>query len=225
MEYFNENKSILSESFEKCVKGYHLINEDPIKESPWENINALVFKHSGCNIILLSGGSHKPGADLTCLINKEEISFSNKSARRYKSSFKISSYRLTRVCSSRDNGTIEEIIAEINKRKNFGYYSIIVREESDTSIRYEWYVIPADYPELNPESYVWKKKVNKKDSVTGWETDEINGSSMSISFSMSSQLWIDLKITDELKKFRISKLKVKKERKYDYIELYEKIKE
>jgi len=30
-------------NFAKCVKGYHLINDDPIKESPWEDINAIIL--------------------------------------------------------------------------------------------------------------------------------------------------------------------------------------
>ena len=29
----------LATNFTKCVKGYHLINDDPIKEARWEDIN------------------------------------------------------------------------------------------------------------------------------------------------------------------------------------------
>jgi hypothetical protein len=48
------------------------------------------------------------------------------------------------------------------------------------------------------------------------------GTSMSITFSMSSQLWIDVKITEELKKFVVASCRVHRGRKYNYIQLYEK---
>lgn len=37
----------LSGNFEKCARGYHLINDDPIKETPWDDINAQVLNSSG----------------------------------------------------------------------------------------------------------------------------------------------------------------------------------
>jgi len=118
----------LSENFIKCVKGYHLINDDPIKETPWEDINAQVLITSGYTIDAQSNGSHKSGADLVCSLGE----LSNKSTQ-YDSitSFKISSYRLTTVCSDKTPGNIERIIDEINSRKNFKYYSIIVRDEKE----------------------------------------------------------------------------------------------
>jgi len=67
------------------------------------------------------------------------------------------------------------------------------------------------------------KNRNKKGSVIGWNTDVINGSSMSISFSMSSQLWINLSITDDIKKYIVGTTTVKIGRKYNYIDLYEKL--
>ncbi len=211
-------------NFSKCVKGYHLVNDDPIKESPWEDINAIVLNASGCSVNSKSNGSHQSGGDLSCSLGE----FSNKSTQ-YESgnkSFKISSYRLTTVCSDKTPGNIEDIIAEINIRKNFTFYSIIVRQDTETHILYEWYLIPSDFPALNPASYKWHAKLGKKgknkDAITGWETNELNGSSMSITFSMSSQLWIHLSITDDMKKFIIGSCCVNRGRKYNYIQLYEK---
>jgi hypothetical protein len=212
----------LSDNFTKCVKGYHLINDDPIKETPWEDINAQVLAASGCIINSQSKGSHKSGADLSCSFG----AFSNKSTQYEigNKSFKISSYRLTTVCSDKTPGKIEDIIAEINSRKNFKFYSIIVRYENDNEIQYDWYVIPSDYPQLNPSSYKWTQKVGKqgknKGMTTGWETNTIEGSSMSITFSMSSQLWLDIVIIEEMKKFIIASCKVNKGRKLNYIQLY-----
>ena len=219
-----ESLKNLSVNFTKCVKGYHLINDDPIKETPWEDINAQILSTSGCIINSKSNGSHKPGADLSCSLG----AFSNKSTQYEtgNTSFKLSSYRLTTVCSDKTTGKIEDIIAEINRRKNFKFYSIIVRYEKDNVIQYDWYLIPGDYPQFNPSSYKWTPKVGKqgknKGSATGWETDTIAGSSMSITFSMSSQLWLDIVITEEMKKFIIASCKVNIGRKLNYIQLYDR---
>jgi len=37
----------LSSNFEKCVKGYHIVNDNPIKKTPWEDINAIILNASG----------------------------------------------------------------------------------------------------------------------------------------------------------------------------------
>ena len=213
----------LDTNFKKCVKGYHLINDDPIKETPWEDINSLILKASGCEVKSQSNGSHKSGVDLYCSLGN----FSNKSTQydAGKKSFKISSYRLTTVCSDKTPGTIVDIISEINKRKNFNYYSIIVREATEKHILYDWYLIPSTYPEFNPSSYTWHPKYGKtgknKGNITGWETESLNGSTMSISFSMSSQLWLHINITEAMKKFIISSCTVNLGRKYNYIQLYD----
>jgi hypothetical protein len=120
---------------------------------------------------------------------------------------------------------MDDIIAEIDNRKNFTFYSIIVREDSDTQILYDWYLIPSDFPALNPASYGWHPKLGKvgknKGATTGWATMPLDGSSMSITFSMSSQLWMDVAITDELKSFIVGSCCVSRGRKFNYIQLYE----
>lgn len=213
----------LSDNFTKCVRGYHFINDDPIKETPWEDINAQILTASGIIINSQSNGSHKSGADLSCSLGD----LSNKSTQYEtgeKNSFGVSSYRLTTVCSDKTPGESRDITAEINRRKNFKHYSIIVRYEKGNEIQYDWYLIPSDYPQFNPSSYKWTPKVGKqgknKGSTTGWETDTIDGSSMSITFSMSSQLWLHIVITEEMKKFIIASCKVNKGRKLNYIQLY-----
>ena len=214
--------AILGENFAKCVKGYHLVNQDPIKESPWEDINVIVMEASGCAVKSQASGSHKSGADLSCSLGD----FSNKSSQYAASSFGISSYRLSSVCSNKAPGQIEDIISEINRRKNFNYYSIIVRAELGGQFHYDWYLIPSDLPELNPESYTWRPSLGKtakhKGEVTGWETDELNGSSMSITFSMSSQLWINLHITEQMKQYIVGSCRADIGRKYNYIDLFER---
>ena len=209
--------------FKRCVRGYHLINLDPIKEAVWESINSQVLTHSGGTIYEKSSGSHSPGSDISSSVGN----FSNKSVK-YESPkhdhFNISSYRLTTVCSADNPGNIAEIIAEINKRKNFQYYSIIARDEMLDKIYYDWVILPADHPALNPSSYTWEpaigKRGKKKDIQVGWNTNVVNGSSMSISFSMSSQLWISINITEEMKNlYIVASTQVKKQIIMDYVEL------
>ena len=200
------------------------MNDAPIKETTWEDINAQVLSASGCIINSQSNGSHKPGADLSCSLG----AFSNKSTQYEtgNNSFEVSSYRLTTVCSDKTPGKIENIIAQINSKKNFKFYSIIVRDEKDNEIQYDWYLIPSDYPQFNPSLYKWTPKIGKqgknKGSMIGWETDTIDGSNMDITFSMSSQLWVYIAITEEIKKCLIASCKVNKGRKLNYIKLYDR---
>jgi hypothetical protein len=219
-----EIRSKLADNFTKCVNGYHIILNEPIKEAIWEEINAQILEASECVVENRSNGSHKPGADLSCSLGQ----FSNKTTQ-YETgnhSFEMSSYRLTVCCSDKNPGKIEDILAEIERRKDFKFYSILVRDEGEKTIHYDWYLIPSDYPQFNPSSYKWAPMMGKrgknKDSVIGWETDVLHGSSMSITFSMSSQLWLDISITEEMKTFLIASCKVTKDRKLTFIQLFEK---
>jgi hypothetical protein len=196
---------------------------DPIKESVWETINTQVLTHSGCTVFSQASGSHSPGSDISSSVGN----FSNKSVK-YESSLhnhiNISSYRLTVACSAGNPGNVSEIIAEINKKKNFQYYSIIARDESPEVIHYDWIVLPADHPTVNPASYTWMPMIGKrgknKDAQIGWQTDVINGSSMSITFSMSSQLWMSVSITEEMKHtFTVASAQAKKKTIMDYVQL------
>jgi hypothetical protein len=205
----------LNTYFVKCVKGYHWINDDPIKESTWEAINSQILKAADFKLDYQSKGSHKPGADIYC----EEFGggLSNKSAKYEKKrlGFKMSSYRLTTVCNETTPGTEESIIDAIEKRKNFQYYSILVRDEQATKIDYDWFLIPAN------------KRECKKQTQVGWETEcklkNNGGTSMSIAFNMSSQLWIFVQLTDELREYKIGSCSVNlEERQMNYIQLFER---
>jgi hypothetical protein len=208
-------------NFSKCVSGYHAVNDDPIKEAVWEDIYVQILVASGCTVHSKACGSHKSGADIVCDLGD----FSNKSTQydSDKSSFKISSYRLTTVFSEKSPGKAEDIVKEINARKNFKYHSIIVRDDKGGEITYDWYLIPVDHPVFDPASYTWTPKIGKigknAGAHVGWATNSIHGSSMSITFSMSSQLWIDVRITDELKSYIVSSHTVKKGRSLNYIQL------
>jgi hypothetical protein len=203
----------LETGFKLCVKGYHMLNADPIKEAVWETINSQVFKYSGIQVISQACGSHSPGCD----IETNKGKFSNKSAK-YEAKgreFNISSYRMTATTNAENPGTPEEICAEINKRKNFDYYSVILREEipnggvqPNVGFKYDWYLIPSDYPAFNPSNFNWVPTIGKRGKnagkQVGWDTSgSISGveGSMSITFSMSSQLWVQIKVTEELKQF------------------------
>jgi len=221
-----ENIELIDINFKKCVKGYHLINSSSINETIWEDINAIIFSSLGINIYSKSDGSHSSGMDINCSLGR----ISNKSAKysNNKKSIDISSYRLTTVCSEKKCGTPTEIIEEINKRKNFDYYSFIVRDETDKeNISYDWLLIPSNYLILDPSSYDWEPTIGKrgknKDAQVGWNTNEINGCKMSITFSMSSQLWIHIEMTEEIKKFIVASAVVENKPKYNYIDLLDKL--
>ena len=221
-----ENTELIDTNFKKCVTGYHLINSSAINETVWEDINAVIFTSLGIEVYSKSDGSHSSGMDIDCSFGK----ISNKSAKysSNQSSIDISSYRLTTICSEKQCGTPTDIIHEINKRKNFDYYSIIVRDETDSpNIKYDWLLIPSNYLVLNPASYTWEPKIGKrgknKDTQVGWETNDIDGCKMTITFSMSSQLWIHIEMTEEIQKFIIASAVVENKQKYNYIELLDKL--
>lgn len=206
--------------FSKCVKGFHRFNTNPIKEALWEDINAQVLRASGYTVESSSQGSHQPGADL----RGSAGSFSNKSTKYDAGgrSVKISSYRLTNVCSDKHPGDIQVILEEIQRRKNFTHYSILVRKETPANIHYDWFLVPADVAALNPESYEWTPKKNKKGEIVGWKTNTVCGSSMSITFSMSSQLWMQVAVDESFNAHLIGSCEVcKKTPVYNYIELYD----
>jgi len=192
----------LNKNFISAVKGYHLVNNTPIKEAVWEHINTLALKESGYTVASVSGGSHSPGCDIDCSLGR----LSNKSAKYdddERTSFKISSYRLTTVCSDANVGSVEELVKAINAKKNFSHYSVLVRSKKETNFDYDWYLFPADHPAFDPAAFIWHPsfgtKGKKKGMQVGWKTNEVDGSSMSVSFSMSSQLWLAVFLTEQMK--------------------------
>ena len=223
----NNNIELININFGKCVNGYHLVNTSAINETIWEDINTIIFKSLGITIYSTSDGSHSPGMDINCSFGR----ISNKSAKysNKKNTIDISSYRLTTICSDKKCGTPTEIIEEINKRKNFDYYSVILRDDTtDTNhISYDWLLIPSDNIHLDPASYIWEPTIGKrgknKDSQVGWNTNVINGCKMSITFSMSSQLWIHIEMTEEIRQFIIASVTVENKPKYNYMELLDKL--
>ena len=221
------NINLINMNFKKCITGYHLINQSVIKETNWEDINTTIFTESGIEIHYKSDGSHSSGMDIECSLGK----ISNKSSKysKNKTSIDISSYRLTNICNANNCGNPNEFIEEINKRKNFDYYSVIVRDEKKNSntILYDWFFIPSDHITLNPASYIWEPTIGKqgknKDCQVGWHTNILNGCKMSITFSMSSQLWLHIEITEDIKKFIIASVEVNNIPKYNYISFYNTI--
>ena len=117
------NIELICTNFKKCIQGYHFVNTSPINETIWEDINAIIFVSSGINIYSKSDGSHSSGMDIHCSLGR----ISNKSAKysNNKTYIDISSYRLTTICNEKNCGTPIDFITEINRRKNFDYYSFI----------------------------------------------------------------------------------------------------
>jgi len=182
--------------YHKVISGYHMINKTPIKESVWEGINCDIVRHI-CSITDEANGNHFSGKD-----NKfDNINVSNKSAKTDGNNVSISSYRLSSVCSDKDNGNPKDILNEIEKRDNsFDYYSILIRNEKENSIiEYMWFIIPKDYYIFKIDKLTSKmgKKGKKKDQIVGWKTKYCD-----ITFSMSSQLWYKFYIKD-IEKYKV----------------------
>lgn len=210
------NLNLIQNNFMKCVQGFHLINSSCIKETIWENINIEIFQSLGIEIFYTSKGSHLSGMD----INSSFGSISNKTSKYSNNKFNISSYRLTTICNNLSFG--------INNRKNFDYYSIIIRTEhkNQNIISYDWLFIPSNHSIFNPNTYSWIPTIGKnginKDKQIGWKTNIINGCKMSIQFSMSSQLWIHITMNENIKKFIIASTTVKNKQICNYMDIFDK---
>jgi hypothetical protein len=218
---------LFDDNFKKGITGYHYINSTPVNETVWEDINSLIFSKSNIEIYSKSDGSHLSGMDIHSSFGRISNKSSKYSSNRKK--FSISSYRLTTVCSEKTCGDITSIIDEINRRKNFDYYSFIIRDENhDTKmIHYDWLLIKADYPLLDPSSYIWEptmgKKGRNKDIQVGWNTNKIDGCFMKITFSMSSQLWIEIVMTEDIKKYIVSSISIHNNPVCNYIDIVDKL--
>jgi hypothetical protein len=94
-------------------------------------------------------------------------------------------------------------------------------------IHYDWLLIKSDYPLFDPSSYIWEptigKKGRNKDVQVGWNTNKIDGCSMKITFSMSSQLWIEIEMTEDIKKYIISSISICNNPVYNYIDIVDKL--
>jgi hypothetical protein len=222
VSYLIQNQCLLT-NFQKAVCGYHIVNQEPLKEAQWEEINSQVLSYSGYKITETASGSHSSGCDLKSNIGN----FSNKTTKQSKTAISISSYRLSSVCNQKDPGCLETIMSEIEKRdSSFTHYSLLVRDEQQKeprSLCYHWYIIPKYEQSVQARKYTWKPmyaKRGKKKEQLGWETEPIHGCKMSITFSMSSQLWIHLPL-EKLKKFVVGTVEVDKRGVRNYLELYD----
>ena len=185
--------------FMQEINGYHLINETPIKESVWEEINRNIVNNN-CKVSDNANGNHQSGKDTKF----DNWNISNKTGKIINNKINISSYRLTTVCSDKNPGNQQEIINEINKRdKTFDYYSILLREELPKRVIYYWCIIPKYYYIFNINKYIIEHKIGKKgkkkELIVGWKSIYFD-----ITFSQSSQLWFHFSMKD-IKQFIIDK--------------------
>jgi hypothetical protein len=213
-------------NFIKCVSGYHLVNNTPIKESVWECINMQVLDASGCKPFTLPG-SHRSGMDLACTFGK--LANTTSVYSNDGSFFPMSSYRLTSVCSLGQPGAITDVLKEIDQRSQFDFHSVLVRSQKSNQPCYDWYLLPRFFGGLNPHQYIWSYTIGQRGryagQVIGWESNVIDGSSMSIRFNMSSQLWTKMAVTPEMKEYRVASCMVNRHRQLTYIELNDRMRD
>lgn len=171
----------------KTVRGYHLVNKNPIKEAVWENILSNSLSSANIEHEWYNGG-HQSGRDITIMNGVKRVGVSCKSCKYNKKQMLISSYRMTK-CKS-----IDDFINCIDvERSNFELYGILSRCEKNEGqvIQYSVHFIPASL--IKASSFEWMTRVSKDNGkITCWFTNEVNGVQMSITKSMSNQLWIKI---------------------------------
>jgi len=184
-------------TLESEIRGYHMINDQPIKEAVWEEINSNVVS-SYHEVSDQANGNHTSGID-----NRfDDWRISNKSVKVTNGNMNMSSYRLTSVTTPNNLGNIDGITSEIENRDNsFDYYSILSREDVGRNMKYEWYVIPKDFHLFDCNKYAWEPKIGQRGAgqgnQVGWKSRY-----MDITFSMSSQLWFHIHY-DDIQKYII----------------------
>lgn len=187
----------ICDKFKSELSGYHAINSPPVKEAVWEQILKNVLSHK-CTISDTAEGDHVSGKDMIangCGLSAKTTKMKNKKSLR------VSSYRLTTVCSDSNPGVPMDILEEIQKRdSSFEFYALLNRLEytsigGENMIHYKMYLIPrnASFFDVSETDFkpIVGKKGKKKDTQIGW-----SAKNFSISFPMSSQLWISLDIDD-----------------------------
>ncbi len=204
--------SLFVDTLSKTIHGYHMINKNPIKESVWESILCQVFDRLVMDYNH-KNGSHTSGQDI--IIDDKTI-LSCKTCKETKNCMNISSYRLTK-CK-----TIDEFIHEIDiVRANFTHYIILSRNENDKALSYNVYLIPSETIKAGMHEWDIKYKSNKDISV--YKTNTVDGVQMTITPSMSNQLWIKLE-KQHFKTYIIATIEIKnKDTIHDYCSLFDKL--
>ena len=229
--YYSRSKCLLSQTqfhrrtlrqrFQDELQGYHMLNEEPVKESTWEELNRNLVKGI-FPISCEAHGNHKSGMDNQF----GNWGISNKTATETKKAIKISSYRLTTVCDQSNPGNENTIKEEIEKRdSSYDYYSLLGRIEDKKSkkITYKWYMIPKTCKAIDPCAFPWSSKVGlrgkKQGKQVGWQSQN-----MEISFAMSSQLWLSFPI-EQIQRFCVCEttINLSQTQKITYAEMMAKL--
>jgi hypothetical protein len=187
------NYQLFTEKLKKHIE--YRLDQSMIKitDLVLEELISFAFADSG-QIHLYESGSHKKGSD----ISTDDEDFSVKSSKNENGKMKISSFRLTRFGD--DLSSMVNFID--NDGKNFDNYLVLSRNETTDTISYSFYILPSSIFTASNMEWVAKtgKKGDKKGQITGWQTINNENVSLSISKSMSSQLWIEIK-TDFIKDY------------------------
>lgn len=215
------HKKTLRQRFKDELQGYHMLNEEPVKESTWEELNRNVVKGI-FPISCEAHGNHKSGKDNQF----GSWGISNKTATETKKTIKISSYRLTTVCDQSNPGNKDAIMKEIkNRDSSYDYYSLLgrIEDKKNKFIRYKWYLIPKTCNAVDTCAFPWEPKVGlrgkKQGQQVGWQSQN-----MEISFAMSSQLWLTFPI-EQIKRYCVCEATIdtSQTRKITYAEMMAKL--
>jgi hypothetical protein len=200
----------------KTVRGYHLVNQAPIKEAVWEGILASSLSVS-CIEHTWNNGGHQSGKDISVIDGVRRVGVSCKSCKDKPAGkqLTLSSYRMTKCRDA------EEFIQCIDfERANFDFYGVLSRYETEDLLKYAVHFIPSEL--VKASKLEWTEKFDKEGkSIVGWESQEADGVQMNIVRSMSNQLWIKLRKEAFKEHCVFDGLEVKKGKTLDYVMLYD----
>lgn len=200
----------------KTVRGYHLVNNAPIKEAVWEGILSSSLSVTGIDHTWNRGG-HQSGRDISVVDGARRIGVSCKSCKDRKGAKQLclSSYRMTK-CRG-----VDEFIRCIDiERANFDFYGVLSRSENEEMVNYAVHFIPAEL--VKASKLEWTEKLDRDgERIVGWESNERDGVQMSVVQSMSNQLWIKLRKDMFAEHCVLNELEVKKGHLMDYVMLYD----
>ena len=183
------NYNLFSDKLEQHIK--YRLEQSKVKltDLVLEELISFALEDSG-NKHIYDSGSHKKGSDI--IINNN--GFSIKSSKSKNGKISISSFRLTRF-----GDNLKEMTKFIdNDGKNFDKYLVLSRSDNKNKIKYTFYLLPSTI--FSATKMKWVEKLNKKGSVSGWNTICNDNVNLKIVKSMSSQLWIEIK-TEYIKDF------------------------
>jgi hypothetical protein len=194
----SQSKQAKAKTLLKKAIHYYDHEYGSVKGEVFEQLLFEAATEAGLNVKDFTPGSHSPGADMT--IQDEGLSLKTSIVTTTTDTVKISSYRLTSLFNDAFKpldmlAQSALIVNRIDKdRNNFDYYMLLVRVTKRKATEcYDVYKIPTGFLKAGKLEWTPKCTRSKKQNWAASSRDEPY--TMTITESMSSQLWIQVKLS------------------------------